>query len=193
MHLACGTVRANQKGLPVPLLPKNVRLERHEFKVAQFDDLTCATCRDKKPVLTLSNFHDPTDIGQVKRHTAGSYRQNVNAPKSLADYQENMKGVDLLEQMIGYYMLQHRSKKWWRRIFYYLLMAISYNGYVLARESNPKEVLEQYPNYQDYSEDLALELIGDTVRNWLTAIDIAAKMSTAHPNQTATAKTRLKN
>ena len=120
MHLACDTVHANQKGLPVPLLPKNVRLERHEFKVAQFDDLTCATCRDKKPVLTLSNFHDQTDFGQVKRHTAESYRQNVSVPKSLADYQENMKGVGLLEQMIGYYMFQHRSKKLWRGIFYYL-------------------------------------------------------------------------
>ena len=80
-----------------------------------------------------------------------------------ADYQENMKGVDLLDQMIGYYMFQHRSKKWWRRIFYYLLMASSYNSYVLARESNPEEVLERYPNYQDYFEDLPLELIGDTV------------------------------
>ena len=42
-------------------------------------------------------------------------------------------------------------------------MANSYNSYVLARESNPEEVLEQFPNYQDYFEDLALELIGDTV------------------------------
>ena len=62
--------------------------------------------RDTKPVLTLSNFHDPTDVGQVKRRTTEGYRQNVNAPKCLADYQENKKGIDLLDQMIGYYMFK---------------------------------------------------------------------------------------
>ena len=75
---ACGTIRANRKGLPVPMLQKNVHLERHEFKVAQFDDLTCAIWRDTKPVLTLSNFHDLTDVGQVKRRTTEGYRQNVS-------------------------------------------------------------------------------------------------------------------
>ena len=87
--------------------------------------------------------------------------------------------------------IRHRSKKWWRRIFYYLPMASSYNSYVLARESNPEEVLEQYPNYQEYFKVLALELIGDNVRNLLTAIDVAAKMSTKHSNQTATTKRLL--
>ena len=37
---ACGTVRANRKNLPTAMLPKNVNLQRHEFKVAQKDELS---------------------------------------------------------------------------------------------------------------------------------------------------------
>ena len=56
-------------------------------------------------------------------------------------------------------------------------MASSYNSYVLARESNPEEVLERYPNYQNYFEDLALEPIGDTV----TAREAQAGNPPVHP------------
>ena len=62
--LACGTVRANQKGLPTTVLPKNVRLRHGEFRRAQKDDLAHSIWMDTKPVVMLSNFHDPADKAQ---------------------------------------------------------------------------------------------------------------------------------
>ena len=80
--LACGTVRSNRKGLPAALLPKNVHLQRDEFKVAQKDDLACAVWMDTKPVLTLSNFHDPAEQGTVLRRSE-QVRTQVPVPKML--------------------------------------------------------------------------------------------------------------
>ncbi|KAK2190175.1 hypothetical protein NP493_87g02016 [Ridgeia piscesae] len=159
---ACGTVRANRKNLPTALLPKNVNLQRHEFKVAQKDELSFVVWQDTKPVCVLSNFHDPTAMGAVSRRVRlGGGAQQVAVPAVVADYQKYMKGVDLMDQMVGYYIIQHRSKKWWRRIFHYLMMASAYNAYVVARDTNPEMVATEWPNFQDFLEEIVLWLVGE--------------------------------
>ena len=111
--LACGTIRANRKGLPVQHLPKNNTLRKHEFKVAKKNDLVFVSWMDTKPVLTLSNFHDPQARGFVSRRSKeDGTKKKVPVPKQLEDYQANMKGVDLCDQMVSYHIISHRSKKW---------------------------------------------------------------------------------
>ena len=145
---ACGTVRANRKNLPTTLLPKNVALQRHEYKVAHKDELSFVVWQDTKPVCVLSNFHDPTAMGVVSRRVrVGGGSQQVAVPAVVADYQKFMKGVDLKDQMIGYYIIHHRSKKWWRRIFHYLMMASAYNAYVVARDTNPEMVVAELSGF----------------------------------------------
>lgn len=53
---ACGTVRRNRKGLPAALL--TLKQDKHQYKVAQKDDLTFTAWMDTKSVLVLSNVHD---------------------------------------------------------------------------------------------------------------------------------------
>ncbi|KAK7474848.1 hypothetical protein BaRGS_00033920 [Batillaria attramentaria] len=128
---ACGTVRQDRcHDVPPRILPKTkkrptgVVLERHQFRVGQNDTCTFSHWQDTKPVLVMSNFHDPRAMGQVRRTTrdaaAGDnrpQRRYIAVPACLADYQSHMKGVDLADQMTGYYTLNHRSWKWWRRLF----------------------------------------------------------------------------
>ncbi|XP_030195004.1 piggyBac transposable element-derived protein 4-like [Gadus morhua] len=133
-HAACGTVRANRKGLPKSeLLRKKASLNKHEYRVAQMDDLTFCIWQDTKTVMVLSNHHDPTETGTVNRRKDGANRVPVVVPACLADYQKYMKGVDLLDQMVGYYGFQHRSKKWWRRVFFFLLSVSCHNAYIAVR------------------------------------------------------------
>ena len=159
--LACGTVRANRRGLPANLLPRNVNLHRGEFRVAQKDDLMCSVWMDTMAVLILSNYHHPTARGSVERCNAQGVRAHVVVPKALDDYQVHMKGVDFCDQMTGYHLINHRSKKWWRRLYFYLQMVAVHNAYIVAKESNPVEAAAQWPLFQDIVEDLSLELIGD--------------------------------
>ena len=159
---ACGTVRSNRKELPTDLLPKAIKLNKHEYRVAQQNDLTFCTWMDTKPVLVLSNHHDPQQTGHVNRRTGQPQQQQVEVPKMLQDYQKHMGGVDRLDQLIGYYIIQHRSKKWWRRIFHYLQMASAINAYILGKELYPEEAKREWPNLQDFLEDLSEELTNDT-------------------------------
>ena len=104
---ACGTIRAGRKGLP----PKPLNLPKHTYQVAQKDNLTFCAWQDTKVVMVLSNHHDPTATGKVQRRKGGDRQTEITVPSCLADYQKYMKGVDLLDQMVGYYMFNHRSKK----------------------------------------------------------------------------------
>ena len=108
---AGGTVQSNRRGLPLELLPKNIHLEKHQSNVAQFNNIACTTWPDTKPVMFLSTFHHPGQIGSVKRRSGRAVQQEIVVLKMVSNYQENMKGVDLCDQMVGYYLLNHRSKK----------------------------------------------------------------------------------
>ena len=102
----------------------------------------------------------PKALGDYQVHMKG-VRGPVVVPKALGDYQVHMKGVDLCDQMTGYHLINHRSKKWWRRLYFYLQMVAVHNAYIVAKESNPAEAATQWPVFQDFVEDLSLELIGD--------------------------------
>ena len=47
---ACGTISTNRKGLPVQILPRTIHLEKHEFRVAQKNELSFCHWMDTKPV-----------------------------------------------------------------------------------------------------------------------------------------------
>ena len=160
--LACGTVRANRKGLPAQILPRNVgAMQRGEYRVAQKNNLVCVVWMDTKPVIALSNYHSPTDRGTVQRRRAQEGRADVEVPLILEHYQRHMRGVDLCDQMTGYYLLEHRSNKWWRRLYFYLQMVAVHNSYVVAKDSHPDIVQQRWPALQDFIEDLAMDLIGE--------------------------------
>ncbi|CAM4573597.1 unnamed protein product [Leuciscus chuanchicus] len=157
---ACGTVRANRKDLPkIKQLTKKAELNKHEFNVAQRDDLTFCIWQDTKAVMVLSNYHDPTAHGFVRRKANGQRQTEVRVPACLADYQQHMKGVDLLDQMVGYYQIHHRSTKWWRRLFFYFVTVACYNAFVAARSAGGAEWKYRRGGYKDWLEDLTQELI----------------------------------
>jgi hypothetical protein len=157
---ACGTVRAGRKDLPKNKeLTKKAGLNKHQFNVAQQDDLTFCVWQDTKTVMVLSNFHDPTANGSVKRRTGGQRQIDVRVPACLADYQQHMKGVDLLDQMVAYYQIRHRPTKWWRRLFFYLFTVAGYNAFVAARSVGGPGWKYRRSGYKDWLEDLSQELI----------------------------------
>lgn len=116
---------------------------------------------DTKPVLTLSNFHDPSQQGTVLRRR-DQVRTQVPVPQVLQGYQQHMRGVDLMDQAISYHTINHRSKKWWRRVFFYGMMVSAHNAYVVARDQGHDHHRRLWPTFLDFLEDLASDLVGDT-------------------------------
>ena len=53
----------------------------------------------------------------MRREADGS-QVAVQCQPLLPDYQAYMRGVDRGDQMIGFYNVARRSKKWWKRVFF---------------------------------------------------------------------------
>ncbi len=71
----------------------------------------------------------------VERRDKDGIKRNVQCPPLLPDYQKIMKGIDCGDQLMGYYNIGRRSRKWWKRIFSYLLVVSVLNAYVLQKFS----------------------------------------------------------
>lgn len=86
-------------------------------------------------------------------------REDVTCPPLLPDYQTYMRGVDRADQLMGYYSVVRRSKKWWKRVFSYLIEVAALNGYIMYKAGLPCSQHRSF-DYLKYRVNLAEELIG---------------------------------
>ena len=133
---ACGTVRVNRRGLPAAV-KENVR--KGEMKFIQMDNSMLAIkWMDKRAVTALTTIHDDTAVAVERRnrHAAGG-RETVMKPQAIVEYNRYMGGVDHADQLLSYYGFGHRTVKWWRRAFFFLLDMAVVNSYILYTLQNP--------------------------------------------------------
>ena len=55
----------------------------------------------------------------------------VQKPKVIEDYNTHMDGVDKCDQLVLYYGYAHRSRKWWKKVFFHLLDVSIVNANIL--------------------------------------------------------------
>ncbi|KAK3791474.1 hypothetical protein RRG08_046626 [Elysia crispata] len=135
-----GTIQTNRKHLPKEMLTKNAPLAKHEYKVAQAGELPFSVWMDTKAVCVVSNYHCPGQAGTVNRRSGHVEQQQLVVLATLADYQQNMKGVDLYRRNSGGTLAAH-------------------NAHVVAKESNEEYCRREWPRFQDFLEDLVENLV----------------------------------
>lgn len=117
---AAGTVRLDRFSKPPFSTDKEMKKrERGSFEEVTSSDgsVTCVKWYDNKCVALASNY-----VGIGKSDTANRYdkatqqKVNISRPQIVRDYNINMGGVDLMNQMISYYRITIRSKKWTLRM-----------------------------------------------------------------------------
>ena len=115
--MACGTIRANRKGLPTGLIPDK-GLQRGDFDHrVSTEGLVLYKWKDSKVVYLLSNFHG-TETAKVGRTQKDGRKKDIPCPVAMKDYNNNMFGVDKADQLCAIYGIDRKSKKWWHRIFF---------------------------------------------------------------------------
>ena len=92
----------------------------------------------------MSNCHTPEMINVQRKKKDGTI-QEVTCPVPIAFYNKYMGGVDHADQMIGLYDLDRKSGKWWRKVYFRLLLTSVFNAYIIFVEKNHKKI--PYINY----------------------------------------------
>ena len=160
---ACGTVRSNRRFFPKELITQCTRHNRGFYEYRSNGPLLASVWIDKRTIYFVSTLHPAEPAGTVKRRRVDGSQEDVSCPPLLVDYQKYMRGVDRGDQLSGYYNIGRRSKKWWKRVFSYLVECCILNSYVL--ESHVQAASHQVRgsgkrDFLAFRLDLARQLVG---------------------------------
>lgn len=151
---ATGTAIITRKNMPKFVTDKKRERGESQFRCNQYG--TCAVSwKDTKDVTVLSNCHtDETTV--VKRKAKDGTRTEIPCPSMIEFYNKYMGGVDLSDQLVGLYDMDRKTRKWWKRVFYRLLMTAAVNSYIIFTELKGRE---NKRSFLDYLVPLAESLI----------------------------------
>lgn len=127
---ACGTLRLNRRGVPPEA---KTSLKKGEKRVIAIDETTnVVQWHDKRVVSVLSTLHGDRTVSVQRRsrHAVGG-QEVVDKPEAVTEYNKYMGGVDRGDQLLSYYGFPHRTQKWWRRAFFFLMDAAIVNSYIM--------------------------------------------------------------
>jgi hypothetical protein len=117
------------------------RLQRGQYKWRVRNNVGFVAWRDTKIVTVLSTAFHPKMTTTCQRTQKDGSKKSFSCPVSVLQYTKRMGGVDRFDQQKAVYELGRRSKKWWKRLFYFLLDVAITNAYILysnnSRVHNP--------------------------------------------------------
>ncbi|KAI4454281.1 piggybac transposable element-derived protein 4 [Holotrichia oblita] len=160
----CGTIMGNRKHFPKTLLRADRHLKTGEMDFATTGEISICKWKDRgsKCVLVASNMHNPVDGTFVLRRNKEGEREQVHCPKAIEDYNKYMGGVDKFDQNMESYSISQKSRRWWLKIFYFLLDASIVNSYILYKTTLKLSSKKQKPmTHLMFRKTLANELISD--------------------------------
>ncbi|CAH1995165.1 unnamed protein product [Acanthoscelides obtectus] len=86
--------------------------------------------------------------------------QDIACPRLFLEYNKHMGYVDKLDMLKSIYELDRKSKKWWLRIFWYLLDISLVNAYIIFKNRNTTTKSGKCMTLKDFKLAVCLGLIG---------------------------------
>lgn len=137
---ACGTLRANRIGVPDQIKRAQPRAGQPPV-TARDGQILFISWYDKKVVNLITTVHSAvTYRKQVKSKQNPEHVREVDKPCAIQSYSQHMGGIDRADKAMTYYMVLHRTCKWWKKVFFYLLEVCFCNSLIIWRASHEKRI-----------------------------------------------------
>jgi hypothetical protein len=127
------------------------KLKKGEVTFHRKRDVLLVTHRDKRLVNMISTLHTAAAVDDSSRRTGVTKKK----PKCIPDYNTHMHGVDIADQYLAYYPFIHKTVKWPKKVFFYLLQCTVFKSYVVFTKSNPNS----HKSFLNYLVDVSKNLI----------------------------------
>lgn len=112
---AAGTVRINRFGKTNLISDKEANKKQRGYsqEISSTAGIALVKWMDNKPVILASNFIGIGQTDVVERWSKKEKKMvNVTRPEIVCRYNSSMGGVDLFDQLISYYRIFVKSRKW---------------------------------------------------------------------------------
>ncbi|KAL1247907.1 hypothetical protein QQF64_023283 [Cirrhinus molitorella] len=155
---ACGTYRDHRKDFPKPVansLTKNST--RGSIRWIRDGPLVCVKWVDTQVVSVCSTIHAAYTGERVQKRVKAQdtwKTKSFPCPAPVSAYNKHMGSVDLSDQLLQYYAAQHKTMKWYRKVFLHFLDIAATNAFILHKE------LYGNMNHSQFMEELIAELCG---------------------------------
>lgn len=162
-HLT-GTVMTNRIGMPPGLKAKGKKMKTGDIYSQRNGPTLVLSWKNKRAVHMLSTFAKGS-----KRHVTNVPSKWPNKPPTakphvVLDYIKHTGGVDRSDHFISSDRFMRRTKKWYRKIFFWLLevgIIDAYLLYKMTQESHNKKPL----SHKDFRKSLVRALVHEKVAN----------------------------
>ncbi|XP_033109446.1 piggyBac transposable element-derived protein 4-like [Anneissia japonica] len=146
---ACGTLKTNRIGVPEAI--KDANPQEGKPAVTERDgNLLFLAWKDKRQEsFVLTTIHNSSTFMKVKNAPNG--KREITKPCAIELYTQYVGGVDRVDRLRWTYLHIHKSLKWWKKLFLYLLETCFVNALIVYRYL--------HPNKKTLSYILRLELI----------------------------------
>ena len=152
-----GTVRTSSSGFPRSKLCNNLKSlsdKKGSFKcVTLTKEILALVWSSTKNVFFLASV----PMGDVIKKIIVKGKETV-CPLVAFLYRKYMGGVDINDQHLSYYRTGRKTRKWWHRIFWYIIDMAIVNAWLIESEMREKDNLKRRTQLQ-FRLELAEELI----------------------------------
>lgn len=138
-HFSTSTIRKNRfKNCPFTDNKKFKKFKRGCFEYSMCNymgsNVNAVQWLDGSVVTMTSTAHSIFPLGSINRYDRKLKKAIViDYPNIIKNYNKNMGGVDLFDMLMAFYKMDHKSKKWYTRIFYWALNLCLINGWLVYK------------------------------------------------------------
>lgn len=145
---ACGTVRANRKGMP----RFRDRMSSGEADFKSCEEMLAMKWHDKRDVhmLTTVNSAEMSPSGKID-HTTGNEKIK---PQCVLDYIKKMGGVDKVDMMDSFVGCTRKTLKWYKKLFFHFVDLAVHNAFIVYKVKNDSSL-----TYQKFRKNLVRQLV----------------------------------
>lgn len=157
-----GTVMQNRKNIPPELKKLTQKMSSGEIVSFRFGNKLVLSWKDKKVVTMISTKHkgdkNETSLVPSKWPT----KPPTSKPNVIIDYTKHMGGVDRSDHFISNYQFLRQTKKWYRKVFFWLLEVGLVNAYLIYKMVQTKSGTKPM-THKSFRESIVEDLVSEQI------------------------------